>query len=405
MKREKSSLLDGLVQKTEHLIKKIKNTKWLRTLPVYEIERAEERYQIMAENGWLLKKQGSSWERYERGTPQKLRYRIEYSQVKAIDGIQEMTDEQVDFYADCGWELVSERRGVYVFCAPAEAEPIELYSEPKEQIRMLRSVHNYIGGIGLCVASSLVGRWVADIWTDGTDFFSLATLYAGDWLILFSIAALVYVVWDMCYGYYRCHLLVRRVKKGKTLHHTPEEKKSKHLVGKAIKSFLGISLLITIVGSIVLIVGRDKEKLPESGEGIPYLLAGEVYEGERTDKNIFGRGEKNEVTHTKGILAEYYHTTEYLIKDDDFVSLDQNLYILRSQKRAISLADSLLEQSLFGSDDGKVFEHPFFDYVVEGRYTMVAVKGNMVIGITCISSDALREGWMTVLEVLAKKWD
>ena len=117
----------------------------------------------MAENGWLLKKQGSSWERYERSTPQKLRYRIEYSQVKAIDGIQEMTDDQVEFYADCGWELVSERR--------------------------------------------------------------------------------------------------------------------------------------------------------------------------------------------------------------------------------------------------RILDHPFFDYVVEGRYTMVAVKGNMVIGITCVSSDALREDWMTVLEVLAKKWD
>ncbi len=200
-------------------------------------------------------------------------------------------------------------------------------------------------------------------------------------------------------------LYSRRVKKGKTLHHTLDEKKSNHLFGKAIKWSLGISLLITIVGSIVLIVGRDKEKLPEMGEGLPFLLASEVYEGERTDKNIFGRGEKNEVTHTKGILAEYYHTTEYLIKDSDFVSLDQNLYILRSQRNAISLAESLLEQSLFGSDDGRVFEHPFFDYVVEGRYTMVAVKGNKVIGITCVSSDALREDWMTVLEVLAKKWD
>lgn len=168
---------------------------------------------------------------------------------------------------------------------------------------------------------------------------------------------------------------------------------------------LGVFLLITIVGSIVLIVGRDKEKLPESGEELPYLLAGEVYEGERTNTNIFGRGEKNEVTHTEGILAEYYHTTEYLIRDGDFVSLDQNLYILQSQKNAISLADSLLEQSVFGADGGRILEHPFFDYVVEGRYTMVAVKGNMVIGITCVSSDALREDWATVLEVLAKKWD
>ncbi len=400
-----SKVLSMVSEKIQKLILWIRDTKWLRTLPVYEIERAEDRYCSMAAKGWLLQRQGSTCERYHRGEPQELQYRIEYSPVKAIDGVQEMTVDQMEFYEDCGWTLVSERRGVYVFAAPAQEEPMELYSDPKEQIRMLKSVHNYIGGVGLCFAATMVGRWVADFWTDGKDFFSLATLYAGDWLIFFTFAALIYAVWNVCYGYYRCRLLVRRVKKGKPLHHESGEKKSHHLLGKVTKMILLMILWVTVAGSALMLIRKTERKLPQTGDGLPYLLAGEVYKGTRTDRNMFGGKEENQVVHTEGLLAEYYETTEYLINESDFVSLDQELYLLKDEKNTVALANSLIKQSIFGADDAKVLNHPAFDYIIQDRYTMVAVSGNRVISITCIASDELEKDWMEVLDVLALKWD
>lgn len=387
-------------------IDQIRNMRWMRAFPVYEIEKAENHYQEMAARGWLLCKQGSSLDRYRRGEPQALQYRIEYCPVKAIDGIQELTEDQVDFYEDCGWTLVSERRGIYVFSAPSENEPVELYSDPTEQIRMLKSVHNYIGGIGLCFVAGIVARWVADLWTDGTDVLSLATLYAADWLMFFVFATLIYVLWNTGYSYYRCRLLVKRVKIGRSLHHERGEKQSKHIVGRSIRVILLGILWITVIGSVVLLVRKTEEKLPKQGSEVLYLLAEEVYDGTRSDRNIFGREEENEVLHATGVLAEYFSTTEYLINgENDFVSLDQDLYILKQEKNAIALADSLLKQSLFGAEGGKELLHPAFDYVIQGRYTMVAVSGNRVISITCIASDELEKDWMAVLDVLAKKWD
>lgn len=388
------------------VIARVRNTRWMRSFPVYEIEKAEDHYQAMAAKGWLLRKQGSSLDRYHRGEPQALKYRIEYCPVKAIDGIQDLTEDQVEFYADCGWTLVSERRGIYVFSASLENDPTELYSDSKEQIRMLKSVHNYIGGIGLCFVASVVGRWVADFWTDGTDVLSLATLYAADWLMFFVFAALIYVLWNAGYSYYRCRLLVRRVKKGHPLHHAPGEKRSRHLIGRITGYVLLGILWITVIGSAVMMIRKTERKLPEPGSDTLYLLAGEVYDGTRSDRNIFGREEENEVLHTSGLLAEYYHTTEYLVSgENDFVSLDQDMYFLKSSKRAVALAASLMRQSIFGSDSAKELVHPDFDYVIQGRYTVVAVSGNRVISITCITSDELEKDWMDVLDAVAEKWE
>ncbi len=397
--------MSGIWNKIKNWISRLKEMKWMRTLPVYEIERAEERYRSMAAKGWLLRRQGSLFERYRRGDPQELQYRIEYSPVKALDGILEMTEDQMEFYADCGWTLISERRGVYVFAAPAEEEPVELYSDPKEQIRMLKSVHNYIGGVGLCFVATVVGRWVADFWTDGTNILSLATLYAADWLMFFIFATLIYVIWNAAYGYYRCRLLVKRVKRGKPLHHEPGEKQSRHLPGKITKWILLSILWITVLGSAVMMIRKTEVSLPDAGAEVPYLLGEEVYDGMRSDVNIFGRDEENSVLHVAGLLAEYYHTTEYLLDgEDNFVSLDQNLYILRDERNAVALADSLLGQSVFGADGAKKLSHPAFDYVIQGRYIAVAVRGKQVISITCIASDGLEKDWMTVLDALAEKW-
>ena len=111
------------------------------------------------------------------------------------------------------------------------------------------------------------------------------------------------------------------------------------------------------------------------------------------------------------MTADFYEVCEYLTDENkDFVSLDQKVYVLRDfagdmEKRAVRLADSLLEGSVFRADGKKMIEHPGFDYVATAQYSLVAVKDNYVIRITCVASDALEKDWAEVLDVLAEKWE
>ena len=389
----------------------VRNTRILRKYPVYEIEKTEKRYEAMAKKGWLLYKRGGKLEYFRKGEPQNLQYRMEYCPVKALDGIQDLTEEQVDFYEDCGWSLVSDRNGVYVFSAPEESEPMELYSDPQEQIRMLKSVRHYVGNFATvficCWAGSIMGKALSG----EQSLLSWEAFHTIDWIWLCSAILLLYVIWEDCYAAFRCRQLIRRVKKGKPIHHLPKERVPKHRVAALVKAVLLTLAGITAVGSAVMLMGVTKTPLSEVGEKRLYFLAQEVYEGERTDRNIFGREEKNSVTKVPALTAEYYEVSEYLTNEDrDFVSLDQKVYVLRNTggdllTRAKRLADSLLKGSVFRDDGKTVIEHPDFDYVASAQYTLVAVKGNLVIRVTCIASNELEKGWDEVLLVLAKKWE
>lgn len=395
-------------------VEKLKHTKILRRLPVYEIEKSEKRYESMAEKGWFLYRQGGKLEYYRKGEPQKLQYRIEYCPVKAFEGIQDLSEEQIDFYEDCGWTLVSEQRGIYVFAAPKEMEPIELYSDPKEQIRMLKSVHHYIGSFAsvfiCCFAGSIVGKSLSG----QQSLLSWEAFHCIDWIWLCTASLLVYVIWEDCYAAYRCRQLIRRVKKGKPIHHLPGERQSKHRMAKAVKAVLMALAGMLAAGSAVMLLRVTETPLSEAGDDRPYLLAGELYEGERTEKDIFGREAENTVTWAPALTADYYEVSEYLTSGtSDFVSLDQKVYVLKDiggdmEKRARRLADSLLKGSVFYNDDhdcdGNVITHPAFDYVVTAQYTLVAVKENHVIRVTCIASGTQETDWYVVLDALAEKW-
>ena len=190
----------------------------------------------------------------------------------------------------------------------------------------------------------------------------------------------------------------------------PKEKVTKYRIAKGFRYILFALGGITALGSAVMLLRVTRIPLAEVGEDRPYFLAGEVYEGERTERNIFGREEENSVLIAHALTADYYEVSEYLLNEDkDFVSLDQKVYVLRefdqnTLKRAGRLADSLLEGSVFQADGKRVLEFPGFDYVATAQYTLVAVKDNHVIRVTCVASDALEKDWSEVLNVIAEKW-
>lgn len=382
------------------------NKRFRLVLPTYEFVKSEQRYAEMAEQGWLLEKRGNTFEAYRRSDPQKRQYRLEFRPVRFLDGIQEMDEEELAVYADCGWELVSKSGGVYVFSSPGEAEDSELYTDRSGQLAMLKRSRKYASSAGL----AWLGFWVASTllrFSAGSpNLLSVGGLFGGDWLSLLILVVVIYVLWATFYSAYRCNRLVRLVKKGVSLR--SQEASSQSVAGKTVKWALRGILAVCAAGSLFLLATSGAKPLPESSPTAPYLLLTEVFEGKRVN-SVYGVQADNEIRTLNGLLSRNYNVEEAIeLPDGDIIWLDQQVFLLRwGDGPARALARSLLGATAF-ADDGwggeDEMEVPGFDYVITCRYACAAVKGDRVVCFTGANSK-LNESWGRILQTLLKKWE
>lgn len=385
----------------------MKNKKYRLALPVYDFVRSEERYRQMAAEGWLLEKRGGFLERYRRGEPQERQYRMEFRPVKAFEGVEQMTEEELAVYADCGWELVSAsgNGGICVFSASGEVRDTELYTDRQGRTAFVKRSRNYVGGVGLCWLGFWVGRFLLPAAFGGKTLFGPRGLFGGDWLFLLLTALALYVTWAAIYGGYRCGRLVRLAKRGRSLR-SPETQR-KHLAGRIIRGILGGAVLLCAAGSLYLLCTVRKAPLPEPGSREPYVLLGEVFSGQRAAENLLGQPADNDVQAMHGLLSDNYTAEECFTTDKgEDLWLDQACYVLKwGGGPAEALARDLLSATAFADwDEMETREVPGFDGVFACPYAIAAVKGNRVACFTG-SADELNENWDKVLEVLLEKWE
>lgn len=94
----------------------------------------------MARQGWQLEKAGSVFWTYRRCKPAELRYAVVYFP-KASQYDPEPPEEQREFWELCkatGWELVSSRYQMQIFCNPA-ADPTPIETDPVVQVENVRA--------------------------------------------------------------------------------------------------------------------------------------------------------------------------------------------------------------------------------------------------------------------------
>lgn len=94
----------------------------------------------MARQGWQLEKAGSVFWTYRRCKPAELRYAVVYFS-KASQFDPEPPAEQREFWELCkatGWELVSSRYQMQIFCNPA-ADPTPIETDPVVQVENVRA--------------------------------------------------------------------------------------------------------------------------------------------------------------------------------------------------------------------------------------------------------------------------
>ena len=93
---------------------------------IYAIGRNESWLTDMAKNGYHLKKIGRLFIYFEKGKPKETNYRIDIIMKKP-------SQEQMDVYHDCGWDIVANHESFYIFSADKKSFIAELHTDPIEQ--------------------------------------------------------------------------------------------------------------------------------------------------------------------------------------------------------------------------------------------------------------------------------
>ncbi len=320
------------------------NRKYVRHEPDYAIGENEALYAAMAEKGWFLTKRGANFSRFERGDPRHMRYRIELAAPGWMDE-QEMPDEQLALYEECGWRLAAHSGLVYVFCAPAGSDAPELYSDPRQQAGMLRALRRqyrtgWLAALALVAFNLLLGAAVRGSLDEvAADFLSgLRLSFVESTALVLGYGALcAAAIYDYLCGAVSTMRLYRRLKRGEPIDHAPHHRRVRRRIGDA----LGALVVVFALLAVWQWAGKTAGPLPDAADG-PYLIIEDLASGARTE--AFGR--ENSLAVTRSLAARHYDVYESVqTPSGEDLWLYEDVYELRSPALAMTAARALMEQA------------------------------------------------------------
>ena len=147
----------------------------LRPSDYWRIGEHESWFADMAAQGLYLKKMGIHFAKFVKGEPQKMRYRIDVSMKKRLPA------EQIEIYAESGWDYVTSYGHFNVFSSPDELEAPELHTDPAEQSYTLRELDKKLrfNAVVVIIGMILMMGMLGSIWfLDGTPTLVVVEGYA-----------------------------------------------------------------------------------------------------------------------------------------------------------------------------------------------------------------------------------
>lgn len=353
------------------------------TPPLWAVEECEAYYEKMAGKGWLLRRRGALLDLYRRSEPQALRYRLEFTPVKLGGGAPPLPEEQLELYRDCGWALAAKRGEVYVFRAPEDNDVPEIYSEDGGRAAMLAGLKKHYRGDVLGVAVG-VGWMLLSAALKNVNLFSWKSLAEADLLLASLFILWSLLMWRSVFGLFMTRRLIREIKRYGV--RRGQSRKKRRLVHRTVTAVLAAVLLLCLFGAGAEGLMRTSSPLPDTVEGVPYLLGEEVFNAQRdTEARQVSAGlQTNSVKHASTLFAPVqYHTYERLLTDDGgWGFLYQHVYVTWNRSLAGKLARSLAEDSFFSSaEDFRQVDIPGLDLALttEEGLELIAVKGDTAV--------------------------
>ncbi|SDI55088.1 DUF2812 domain-containing protein [Proteiniclasticum ruminis] len=352
----------------------------------FSLVETEEFYERKAKKGLILEKRGHYLSRFRKEEPKNLSYRVEIVDDKRLeDG--KIPEEQILVYEECGWSHVCGKRQIQIFSAEKDTDPPELYTNPEDQIESIKILRKSFlkEFLSMIVTYAIlfaiqtagypkrsVGAYLRFI-SDGVYKVLIDTPAFG--FLLFGTIALgigYYVV-----GMISSQYLILKLKKGVPLRTiTPFEKVIRIWKKGVVAVFVSAVLILGLIEGSTSVRGDT----PSSFEG-PFVTLEKLHEGE-FQKEESSDAYEGKYRSRKTIFGEVIKTQEFSDRTDGYSSLDQEVYLIKSQRIRDRLLESLKVSLYYGivvSDFEEVIVDGLDEVYVRNKWEIVAVKGDLVL--------------------------
>ncbi|WP_306009786.1 DUF2812 domain-containing protein [Bacillus sp. MMSF_3328] len=242
----------------------------LRPNDYWRIGEHESWFTDMAAEGLYLKKMGLRFAKFAKGEPKKMRYRIDVSFSKKI------TSEQIDMYAESGWDYVTSYSYFHVFSSPAELHAPELHTDPAEQSYTLKALDEKYAQTAWTVTIMILLTFgmLASIWfLDGTPTLMMVEGNVLTQTILTII--LGYSAYNSLQAAISIRSLRKKLAEGKPIdHHAPWKKRFRR--NSAISLLFILTAGSTAAMSFAQLSMMDTKTLPEGNIDLPIVRLADI---------------------------------------------------------------------------------------------------------------------------------
>lgn len=365
----------------------------IRPSDYWRIGEHESWFADMAAKGLHFKKMGIHFAHFVKGEPQKMRYRIDVSMKR------KMIPEQIEMYAESGWDYVTGYQGFHVFSSPAERKATELHTDPAEQSYTLNALDKKLASNArfVVVAMILLIGMLSSLWfLDGTPIYMLVEGAAVIQTILSFIIG--YQAYNSLLAAISIRALRKKLIEGKPIDHYAPWKKH-HRINSVIAFLFMIVAGLTAIIPFIQIVKMDTKTLPEGSLNLPIVRLADV---EQNPALVRGESEwiddvdwgNSYTTNWSPFATVQYDASENGVvlgqkwKDDSgeySPSINTKFYQLSIPAMADNLISDLIKRYNYeySLEDYVEIKHPYFDSLIvhedEEMKEVYASKGKYVI--------------------------
>lgn len=354
----------------------------------FSLVETEEFYERKAKKGLILDKRGHQLSRFRKDEPKNLSYRVEIVDDKRLeDG--KIPEEQILVYEECGWTHVCGKRQIQIFSADKNTDPLEFYTQPEDQIESVKILRKGFlkEFLSLIVTYFIlftiqrsryprrsVGEYLK-FFVEGFNKILIDTPAFG--FLLFGTIALGIGYYAI--GMISSQYLITKLKKGVPLRTiTPFEKAMRIWKKGIVAVFVSGVLILGLIEESTSV----REDSPSSFEG-PFITIEEFHEGEfrKEESSVSYNGEYKS---RKTVFGEVIKTHEYYDGPDGYLSLYQDVYLIKSQRTRDRFLESLKASLYYGtvvSDFEEVIVDGLDEVYIRNKWEILAVKGDLVLRV------------------------
>lgn len=182
----------------------MKETKYrIEFFSLYDHTNIEKHLEKMAAKGWLIENIGSTFWKYKKTEPRKLRFSVVYYPKTVNEGTVVSADRQhfIDMCSSGGWEYVISQGQLHIFCTKDETTP-PIETDPEIQIECIHKfaksdiITNNLVIIGCCIF--LIAFWGYRMLKEPVEIITeeLCEVWFTPFFIAFSIYNIIsYLLW------------------------------------------------------------------------------------------------------------------------------------------------------------------------------------------------------------------